>query len=428
MVRRRYWSGLVVAAVAAVTLSPLAITQASADVQTGTPYTFGANNFGQLGNGTTTARLTPGAVPGLTNIVQLDGGREHVIALTAGGQVETWGHNTYGQIGSGRVGGQQNSPIVVPGLSGVTAVAAGHYGSMALRSDGSIWTWGFNATGQLGDGTTTNRSSPVRVPGSQVWSAIAGGRDMSYALRSDGTVWAWGLNSNGELGNGTTTSSTVPVRVGSLTNVVEIAAGRNHGLAIESDGSVWTWGWNLYGQLGDGTGTDRSSPVEILTSGGANVEAGAHHSYLLKTNGTVWSFGRNYRDELGNGNTSNSSVPVQVLGITNAVAIGSGRDDGMAVLADGSVRTWGYNAEGQLGDGTTTSRTTPVTVPGISNALAGRGRGRLHRRAGLERSRPAQSRPGRCCRRQLHVLELHLLQRRLARPGRDDRVVLLGLR
>ncbi len=210
-----------------------------------TPYTFGDNSFGQLGNGTTTARLAPGRCPGWTTSSQLDGGREHVIALTAGGQVETWGHNQYGQLGTGRSAGSRTRPPWCLVCAGVIDVAAGHYHSMALRSDGSIWAWGYNATGQLGDGTTTNRGAPVRVPGSQVWSAIAGGRDMSYALRSDGTVWAWGLNTDGELGNGTTTSSTVPVRVGSLTERRRRSpAGRDHGLAVESDGSVWTWGWN----------------------------------------------------------------------------------------------------------------------------------------------------------------------------------------
>jgi alpha-tubulin suppressor-like RCC1 family protein len=373
MRRRGRWSGLVVAGLVAVTLSPLTTTGAQAAADPGTPYTFGDNTFGQLGDGNTTARLAAGAVPGLDNVADLDGGRAHVIALTTSGTVMTWGHNQYGQLGLGTVGGQGNSPATVPGLTNVIAVAAGHYHSMALTSDGAVWAWGYNASGQVGDGTKTSRGTPQRLPGTAVYTSIAAGADMSYALRSDGTVWAWGLNTNGELGNGTTTASLTPVQVQGLANVVQIAAGRDHGLALLADGSVWTWGWNMYGQLGDGTTTDRTTPVEVLASGGAQVDAGAHHSYLLKTDGTVWAWGRNYRDELGDGTTTQRLRPVQVLNVSNAVSIGSGRDDGMAVLADGTLRDWGYNASGQLGDGTTTSRSSAIVVPGISNARVAAG-------------------------------------------------------
>jgi len=192
---------------------------------------------------------------------------------------------------------------------------------------------------------------------------------MSYAVKGDGTVWAWGLNDNGELGDGTTTTRLTPVRVQGLTEVVGVAGGRDHGLALRADGSVWAWGWNLYGQLGDGTTVDRLTPVPV-TTGVREVIAGAHHSYALRSDGQVYSWGRNYRAELGDGTTTQRTRPVLVHNLANAVSIGSGRDHGVAVLADGTVRTWGHNASGQLGDGTTTNRTSAFVVPGVTNATA----------------------------------------------------------
>lgn len=354
-------------ALAAILLTSVAWVSVPVQAATdpGTIWTWGANGFGQLGDGTTSANLVPTQVPGLSGIIDVHGGREHVVALSQDGTVHTWGSNQHGQIGRGASGGSQTTPFQVPGISDVVAVTTGHYHSLALRSDGSVWGWGYNGLGQLGDGSNSNRAAPVRVLGSHIFVKIAAGRDMSYAIRSDGTLWAWGLNTDGQLGDGTTTNRTSPVRVGTLTNVVDVAGGRDHGLAVLSDGSLWAWGWNQYGQLGDGTTTDRTLPVQIGT-GYTQVVAGAHHSYALRTDGTVWSWGRNYRSALGDGTTTTRTRPVQVQGVTGAIEIGSGRDHGLAVLADGTVRAWGHNAYGQIGDGTTTARPQSVAVPGLT--------------------------------------------------------------
>lgn len=350
------------AAVAGVVVSAAPATAASAP---GTPYTWGSNGFGQLGSGTNANRFSAAAVSGLTGVVDLHGGREHVIALTSAGKVYTWGSNANGQLGVS--GGNRSTPVQVPGLSGVTAVATGHYHSLAIDGSGQVWSWGLNASGQLGDGTKTNRSAPVKVSGLTDAVAIAAGRDMSYALRRNGQVMAWGLNSDGELGDGTTTDRTTPVRVSGLTDVVQIAGGRDHGLAVRADRTVWAWGWNEYGQLGDGSTIDRKTPVQIAT-GMTAVIAGAHHSYGLRSDGQVMAWGRNYRNELGDGTKTNRTRPVAVTGVTNAVAIGTGRDHGLAVRTDGRVQAWGYNANGQLGDGTTTNRATAILVPGVTGA------------------------------------------------------------
>ena len=345
---------------------------AAAAASPGVPWTWGANAFGQLGNGTTTARPVPGAVPGLDDVVDLHGGREHVVALRANGTVWVWGSNGEGQLGLGTTANRP-SPTQVPGLAGVTAVETGHNYSLALMSDRTVRTWGLNADGQLGDGSTTLRRSPVTVSGLTTATAIAGGRDMSYAIRADGTVVGWGRNDEGQLGDGTTTRRTTPVRVGTLTDVTAIAGGRDHGLALRSDGTVWAWGSNDYGQVGDGTTVDRTTPVQVMT-GVTQVIAGAQHSYALRADGTVAAWGRNYRSNLGDGTTTNRTRPVTVRNLTSVTSIGSGRDTGNAVLADGRVMAWGHNSTGQVGDGTTTDRSTPVVVPGVAGAvLAGGG-------------------------------------------------------
>lgn len=349
-------------------------TAASAAEPPGTPFTVGANSFGELGDGSNTGRRTMAAVSGLTDVNDIHGGREHVVALREDGTVWTWGSNVEGQLGIGTTG-NRSLPVQVPGLSNVIAVETGHNFSLALRADGTVWTWGLNADGQLGDGTTTLRQSPVQVVGLTDAVAIAGGRNMSYAIRANGQVSAWGRNDEGQLGDGTTVRRLTPVRVGSLTGVTRIAGGRDHGLAVLAGGAVWAWGSNNYGQVGNGTTVDRTSPVEVIASEVADVAAGAHHSYALRTDGTVSSWGRNYRANLGDGTTTQRTRPVDVRGVAGAVSIGSARDAGVVTLADGRALAWGDNANGQLGDGTTTQRTSAVAMAGVDHAVKAAGGG-----------------------------------------------------
>lgn len=360
------------ATVTSVPAHAVAAAPAAAVVPGGVPWTWGANGFGQLGDGTTQARPTPGPVAGLDDVTDLHGGREHVVALREDGTVWVWGSNEQGQLGLGGTA-NRSTPTQVPGLVGVTAVETGHNLSLALLADGTVRTWGLNADGQLGDGTTTLRRTPVTVVGLDDAVAIASGRNMSYALREDGTVVGWGRNDEGQLGDGTTVRRTTPVRVGSLTDVVGIAGGRDHGLAVRSDGTAWTWGSNDYGQVGDGTQTDRTSPVQVA-SGILQVVGGAHHSYALRADRTVVAWGRNYRANLGDGTTTLRTRPVSVRNLSSVASIGSGRDTGLATLTDGRLMAWGANATGQVGDGTTVNRTGAVLVPGVEDAvLAGGG-------------------------------------------------------
>jgi alpha-tubulin suppressor-like RCC1 family protein len=342
----------------------------------GTPVTWGANPLGQLGDGSTVAHTVPTAVPGLTDVVQVVGGREHVVALRSGGRVVAWGDNSYGQIGDGTFT-DRPSPTSVVGLpSNVVAVATGHYSSFALTSDGHVFGWGWNSLGQLGDGTTTNRNRPVAVGSLTGIQQVVGGRDFSAALAADGTVWAWGSNANGECGDGTTTTRLSPVHVVGLTGVVQLAAGRNHALALRSDGTVWAWGLNASGQLGDGTKTSRHTPVAV--SGLSNVvdlAAGADHSLAVTSNGSVWAWGEGGRGQLGLGTTTDRVTPQSVPGIANAASVDAGRDHSLVITTSGSLWAWGFDDLGQVGDGGTANRLTPFLVPGVSNAVdAGGGR------------------------------------------------------
>ena len=253
----------------------------------------------------------------------------------------------------------------------------GYYHGLALDDDGSVWAWGYNSTGQLGDGSTYTRSAPVQVKGPGGIGtltdvvAIAAGAYHSLALKSDGSVWAWGYNSYGQLGNGTTTTGYAPVQVIGLTDVVAIAAGYYHSLALKSDGSVWAWGYNGYGQLGNGSTYTNYTAVQVsgLTDVVA-IAASYYHSLALKSDGSVWAWGYNSYGQLGDGTTDNRYTPVQVKGpggtgtLGNMIAIAAGYSYSLALKSDGSAWGWGYNSDGELGDGTTDNRYTPVQVLG----------------------------------------------------------------
>ena len=200
----------------ALVLAAMPVTGADAASQPGVPWTWGANTFGELGNGTTsTSPAGPSAVAGLTDVVSVRGGRDHVAALTAAGGLYTWGSNQEGQLGLGDSANRTRpTPVTVPcGASRVTAVETGHNTTYALCGDGTLWAWGLNTDGQLGDGTRTLRRAPVRVTGVTDAVAIGAGRDMAYAVRANGTLQAWGDNAFGELGDGTLTDRLTPVPV-----------------------------------------------------------------------------------------------------------------------------------------------------------------------------------------------------------------------
>ena len=321
-------------------------------------WAWGDNREGQFDNGTQTSSSLPVSLDGVmsSGVTAIATGCYHNLALKADGSVWAWGWNQGGQLGDG-TWSNRNSPVAVMGAaSGVTAIAAGYEHSLALKADGSVWAWGWNNRyHQLGDGTGINRNSPVAVMSSGV-TAIAANGGHSLALKVDGSVWAWGRNGEGQLGNGTWSHQNSPVAVtGAMSSgVTAIAAGVYHSLALKSDGSVWAWGENNGGQLGDGTSINRNSPVAVtgaMSSGVTAISAGNGYSLALKSDGTVWAWGVNYYGQLGNGTTFDSYVPIQVDLLHNIIAIEAGSFSAYALSADGSLWAWGDHKYGQLGLG-----------------------------------------------------------------------------
>ena len=337
-------------------------------------WAWGDNEFGQLGNGTTTDSRVPVRVSNLSGVIAIAAGGYHSIALKSDGTVWTWGDNGYGQLGSGAWTDNSLIPVQVSGLTGVVAIAAGGAHTLALKSDGTLWAWGSNQYGQLGNNDTADNNIPVQVSGLTGVITISAGDHHSVALKSNGTVWTWGKNWFGQLGDGTLNDSLIPVVVSGLSRVIAIAAGSAHTLALKSDGTVWAWGDNGYGQLGNGTTSYDPNPVPVPVSsltGVITIAAGNAHSIALKSNGTLWAWGSNQYGQLGNNTTTDSKTPVQVSNLTGVVAIAAGGDHSAAIKNSASnsfVWAWGFNGDGELGNNTVIDSKIPVQTLGAGGA------------------------------------------------------------
>lgn len=394
----------------------------------GTLWTWGRNNFGQLGNGATSDIYAPTSIDG-NDWSSVTVGYTHTVAIKTDGSLWAWGSNAYGQLGNGTTDGS-SEPIQIGNDHDWAQVDSQYYHTLAIKADGTLWAWGKNTWGALGKSTQINYSSPVQIGQEAYWSQIAAGVDHSLAMsdsgvifawglnkygqlglgeideikednlylvtvptlvantavsstattaighnskfyatvKTDGTLWAWGNNVYGQLGDGTTLSKSSPVQVGTANNWIQVAQGQFHTVAIDTDGKIWSWGRNNYGQLGDGTFNNSSTPNQIGSSTiWSKVVCGLNSTMAIKTNGTLWGWGRNERGELGNGTTTNVLAPTQIGSSTiwSQVAISSGHT--VAVKTNGTLWSWGSNTHGQLGDGTRLPSSTPSQIGSLND-------------------------------------------------------------
>ena len=346
-------------------------------------FVWGSNYSGQLGNNSGSNQLTPVYINDLDDIETIAGSMNssdsnHSLAVTTSGIVWAWGYNNVGQLGIGESGASRYTPVEVSGIKDIIDVDAGTQHSLALQDDGTVWAWGYNMNGQLGNGSGGggyDSNEPVEVGNLSEVSAIACGGNHSLALKNDGTVWAWGNNSDGQLGTGDTIENHYPIQVigpdyiGYLEDIIAIAAGDKHSLALKSDGTVWAWGANSYGELGQNSNMTSyyMYPVQVkgvngsgFLTGITEIAAGYQHSLALKSNGTIVGWGKNDNSQLGNYSSMDKHAPVLVSNITGVQTIEAGGSHSIAIKRDGTVWTWGHNSSGQLGDNTTFYKDYPV--------------------------------------------------------------------
>ncbi len=337
-----------------------------------TVHCWGHNAYGQLGDGSTTNRLTPVAVPGLSGATELSGGAQalHTCVSINDGAVRCWGYNDSGQLGDGSLT-MRLSPVTVAGLSFARTMATGYYHTCALINDGAVRCWGRNYEGQLGDGSVAQRNSPVVVSGLTSAVDVVAGMFHTCVRLADETARCWGGNNAGPVGDGSTIQRTTPVAVSGLASTSALTAGWEHSCALISDGTARCWGYGANGQLGDGSNVNRTSPVAVASvTNASGLATGANHTCTLMAGGAAKCWGYNGFGQLGNGTTTNSATAVSVSGLAGGTRIAAGGNHVCALINDGTARCWGYNALGQLGNGTTTQSGVPVVVSGLANATA----------------------------------------------------------
>ncbi|MGI9107260.1 MAG: S8 family serine peptidase [Pyrinomonadaceae bacterium] len=336
----------------------------------GKVYSWGGSSQGQLAFDplppgrigpilfVSTARL----INGITGTTALAAGDAHTLALRSDGLVFGWGFNIFQQIGTSKTSNYILSPEPVVGLTGATAIAANGHRSLALRSDGTVWQWGAGAgqDGPFSDGPTAPVSGLANI------TAIAAGYSHSMAVRNDGTVWTWGNNSDGQLGNGGTHNQSTPGEVGGLNNVATVAGGYGHSLALKRDGTVWAWG-----RGGGSNASNGLTPAQVNNlSNAVAIAAGFDFSMALKSDGTVWAWGSNSAGQLGNVTLSGGTTPVQVGDLSDVRSISAKAQSAFALKNDSTLWAWGNNGASQLGDGTTAQQNLPVPMTQLTGGVA----------------------------------------------------------
>jgi len=335
-------------------------TWTTAGIKTnGTLWTWGSNQFGQLGDNTSTfAKSSPVQTVGFaTNWSKVSVGRNHVGAIKTDNTLWVWGNNTDGQLGDNTVTNRSSPIQTVTFGTNWNFVSCGNYHTLATKTDGTLWAWGRNYKGCLGEGTITHRSSPIQtIAYGTNWNNIAAGIN-SIATKTDGTLWVWGNNSNSQLGDTTLLHRSSPIQTVAFGNTwSKVGGGDSYYLATKTDGTLWAWGNNGFGTspLGDGTvGGNRSYPIQPLAysfaTNWSNIACGYETTVATKTDGTLWTWGSNNRGQLGINSINKTSVPIQTIAYgTNWSFVTCGYASKAAIKTDGTLWTWGYNAYGKL--------------------------------------------------------------------------------
>jgi alpha-tubulin suppressor-like RCC1 family protein len=329
-------------------------------------WLWGRNTEGALGDNTTIHRSSPVlTVAGGTNWNTPNRLRTNTASIKTDGTLWVWGKNDLGQLGD-NTQIQRNSPIqTVSGGTNWSKVFSNRESLAAIKTDGTLWLWGRNAFGQLGDTTIIHRSSPIQtVAGGTNWTEFTGSLSAAAAIKTDGTLWTWGNNSVGQLADNSTINQFSPIQtIAGGTTWNKVSSGSNHFSATKTDGTLWTWGYNNYGQLGDNTLIARSSPVQTITGGSnwSQVSAGDVNLMAIKTDGTLWGWGRGASGQLGDNAAINRSSPVQTItGGSNWSQVSAGGYHTAATKTDGTLWVWGSNSYGQLADNTIIDKSSPV--------------------------------------------------------------------
>jgi alpha-tubulin suppressor-like RCC1 family protein len=330
---------------------------------------FGYNINGELGLGDTIHRSSPVQVGTLNDwqaIATMSVESVHTLAVKTNGTLWAWGRNSAGSLGLGTTI-SESSPVQVGALTNWSSViSSGSGSSAAIKTDGTLWTWGGNGYGYLGLGNMTSKSSPTQVGTSTDWATVEMSDNFTVAIKTDGTFWSWGYNRQGQLGSGATTvHRSSPAQVGALTDWLRVSPGWQYTLASKTDGTLWSWGYNNHGECGQNNKVQSSSPVKVglLTNWSATVSAGANASAALKANGALWVWGRGTNGVLGNGTTTLDNLsPIQIGSLTDWSTVHSGQAGMQAIKTDGTLWSWGVNNYGQLGTGDTIYRSSPIQV------------------------------------------------------------------
>ncbi len=289
----------------------------------------------------------------------------HCIGIQTDGTLWTWGFNGSGQLGDNTLINKEE-PIQIGAATNWKSVSSSFNNSFAIKTTGTLWAWGKNDEGQLGIGNTVSKTVPTQIGIQSTWATISAGYNYTLAIKTNGTLWAWGSNSGGRLGNGTVIDQLQPVQIGTANNWAKVEAGSVNSFAIKLDGTLWSWGGSLNGSDSSNT----NFPAQVGTSTWTDISSNYLHVIGLKTNGTIWAWGSNASGELGRGNNlniANNYIATQIGIATNWKAIVAGENHSMALKTNGTLWSWGENDYGQYGNNTTGVSFVPLQIGNLTN-------------------------------------------------------------